>query len=632
MYLSKIIIKNFRKYKDITINFHKGINVLIGENNSGKSTIIDAIKIVLGTQGGDYVRINEEDFFTDSEGESANEFLIDCVIEGFEKNELKNFIEFTATDTNDISINSYKLNLYFRAFKEGNKIYKDLKVGNRSDGPNLDMKTKDMLKCVYLKPLRDAEHDLCRGRNSRLSQILYNHPHFSNRNDHKLVEIIKKANENIEEYFLEDAGKDILESIRVTLKEFIDMYESNDASIEASKARLKQVLESLSLVVSEINPGLGSHNLLFIAAELLLLNTDTSGILKLALIEELEAHLHPQAQLRLINYLQKKYNNSGVQIIISTHSPILTSKVNVKNLILLKGNDAYDLIPEKTRLEKGDYLFLQRFLDSSKSNFFFAKGVIMVEGDAEALFIPTLAEILGINLERYGISIVNVGSIAFFRYAHIFLRTDGEIIPIPIAIITDCDVPPRYDETQKAISRKTKKYTEGNIKSFISPHWTFEYSLALSTLRDIFFESVLQAKKIQNSDKYTLNKQKIDEVLEEVKTIKKDSTDLTSEQLAYKFYQSIMLNPQEKVSKAIVSQCLASNLRWHVSDLKNNNSVNDITVNKEKMFDLDLYQFNINEDRRRCLAERVENDKYLSYIVDAIKYAAGLHKDEGTHG
>ena len=49
----------------------------------------------------------------------------------------------------------------------------------------------------------------------------------------------------------------------------------------------------------------------------------------------------------------------------------------------MKNGYGYDLAEGKTGLEKGDYLFLQRFLDSTKANLFFAKGVIMVEGDAE---------------------------------------------------------------------------------------------------------------------------------------------------------------------------------------------------------------------------------------------------------
>lgn len=68
----------------------------------------------------------------------------------------------------------------------------------------------------------------------------------------------------------------------------------------------------------------------------------------------------------------------------------------------------------------------------------------MVEGDAENILIPVVADILGYPLEKYGISVVNVGSTAFLRYSGIMVRKDGTDIGIPVSVITDCDVRP-YD-------------------------------------------------------------------------------------------------------------------------------------------------------------------------------------------
>lgn len=197
----------------------------------------------------------------------------------------------------------------------------------------------------------------------------------------------------------------------------------------------------------------------------------------------------------------------------------------MKNIILCKNNQAFSL-SRIYKIEKGDYLFLQRFLDVTKANLFFAHGVIMVEGDAENLLIPVLADILDLNLEKYGVSVVNVGSVAFFRYANIFKRADGSTIGIPVSIITDSDVAPQYVdgkfeqldiETEAAIERKKEEYDFENIKTFVAPRWTLEYTLALSRLKQVVYKSVLYAKKIQNSDSYALTANKIEEVDSEVK-------------------------------------------------------------------------------------------------------------------
>lgn len=637
MMISELKIYNFRRFKSVDgapglkITFHKGLNALIGENDSGKTAVIDALKLVLLTQSNEYIRPTDEDFHKSTNGDVCSEFKIDCTITEFTQNEAKNFIEYLMFKKNGDKV-EYTIELHYRAWKEGYKIFQELRVGDIDDGVLIDGKARDLLKAVYLKPLRDAEREMSSGRSSRISQILLNHPVFKDKKEHVILDIFQEANEKIEDYFTDDEeGKHILQTIRDNLESFNDKGQASNAELKTSDIQLKAILESLSLNAPEINPGLGELNLLFIAAELLLLKDDTDGGMKLALIEELEAHLHPQAQLRLISYLQNEYNENDVQIIISTHSPILASKINLKNLILMKDGFGYDLAEERTGLQKGDYLFLQRFLDSTKANLFFAKGIIMVEGDAENILIPVIADILGYPLEKYGISIVNVGSTAFLRYSGIMVRKDGNLIGIPVSVITDCDVRPydvdlvtkekkfneKIDESKQAEKEKNEKYTNGSVRGFTSPRWTLEYCIAMSCLSEDFHQSVHYGKKIQNAREYiSLTNEKITEANQEVEKEAEQWKDLPQWKTAYEIY-SLMLGEDGKSSlKAIVAQCLASVLRWKISVIPDG-------LAQEKMFDLDLYGLKTDDQKTSELKSEIERNQFLSYIVKAIKYAAG---------
>ncbi|MCQ9136879.1 hypothetical protein KMS84_39905, partial [Streptomyces sp. IBSBF 2807] len=75
----------------------------------------------------------------------------------------------------------------------------------------------------------------------------------------------------------------------------------------------------------------------------------------------------------------------------------------------MNGRKAYSLGKQHTKLDEGDYRFLARFLDVTKANLFFARGVLIVEGDAEAILLPALARLLEKDLTRHGVSVVNVG-------------------------------------------------------------------------------------------------------------------------------------------------------------------------------------------------------------------------------
>ena len=115
------------------------------------------------------------------------------------------------------------------------------------------------------------------------------------------------------------------------------------------------------------------------ALELIALREQEIGV-QLTLIEEIEAHLHPQAQLRVIKSFEKYLEDNpslNAQYILTTHSPTLASSIKLENLIIIYEGEAYPMREEYTKLGEDDYTFLDRFLDATKANLFFAKGVIL---------------------------------------------------------------------------------------------------------------------------------------------------------------------------------------------------------------------------------------------------------------
>jgi len=617
MYLSELKIWNFRKYGSkkndapgLNLKFNKGLNLLVGENDSGKTAIIDAIKFVLQTQSHDYQRFDEEDFFLPSgveptDANRAKSFKIECIFRGFdaENNEAANFIEWLGIEKDCDGNDRYFLKVILNAERKDRKITYDIKAGPDDEGTQLDGAPRELLRITYLKPLRDAESELVPGRRSRLAQILKSHEAFSSvpEAEHPITKIAGSANKQIEDYFkgkgednndiTDQSGKKLLSDINGYLKEFFTEKEINKiANFTISGQNLSGILEKLILDFAEGNSGLGSYNRLYIATELLLLKRINYYGLKLSLIEEMEAHLHPQAQLRVIEYLQDKIAGKiGVQLIMTTHSPNLASKVKLDNLIICKGDKVFPMGCDFTKLEKGDYLFLERFLDVTKANLFFAQGVILVEGDAENILIPVMADILGKSLTKHGVSVVNVQSTAFLRYSRIFKRKLGEGMGIKVSVVTDNDIKPDSGFTPEQIkekrTEKEAKYNGQEIKTFISPDWTLEYDIASSGLKKEFYTAVLRAEKIQNSDTYGLTPEKITEINRKVDTDFGTWTleHKTGREIAKVIYEDYML--EKKISKAIVAQCFVALLK-------------------------------------ECegIKERIEVDEKLKYLVDAIKY------------
>ncbi|MFW5890913.1 MAG: ATP-dependent nuclease [bacterium] len=651
MFLSQLKLWNFRKYggggnlvdnsnqirkPDLLVNFKNGLNVLIGENDSGKTAVIDAIKLILKTHSTEWIRVNFEDFYKD-----ITQLKIECIFQEFSINEAAHFTEWLGMRGDGDQSEPY-LKLILEIQHNGERILPfEVRAGADEKGNPLSAEARDYLKTTYLRPLRDAQNELIPKRNSRLSQILEGNEIFRGKAEkHKLKDISRCFNCLIQKYFdvdycspncdlgnkkcpfinkffddiKEQDGKIIRSNLNTYIHEFLGNTEIQ-TKFDVTPQKLKNILELLKLSFDEeFAPGLGSQNLLFIASELLNLDRSNWSGLRLGLIEELEAHLHPQAQLRIISFLQKfieqkKQKNRTIQIILTTHSPNLGSKVDLENILICSNDDIFPMGNNYTKLKKEDYRFLQRFLDVTKANLFFATGVILVEGFSEELVLPVLARKIGCDLTKNGVSIVNVGGVAFLRYSKIFQRKDDKIMKTPVSIVTDLDLKPEEEnksengKTKKSIKneKKCKKYEGDNVKVFISPHWTFEYCISSSIkLRKIFYKSVLFAfKEYKDYSKEELIG-KIDKIISDIDLQFNSWQKENIQEIIYKQIlgeEKIDLFPKTKIPKPIIAQYFAN------------------LLDQDESIDKNI----------------LENDQNIKYLINAIKYASGERIEDSNN-
>ncbi len=544
MHLSQVKLWNFRRFgssgdldfdkPNLVLPLKKGLNVLVGENDSGKSGIIDAVRRVLGTHSLDWNPIVDDDFFRD-----APRLRIEITVEDMTDEQASHFTEWIGWRKRADQLETYlRVNLDVRRTPE-RILPSEVRAGADNEGSPLSAYAREYLKCTYLKPLRDAQADLIPKRNSRISRIFQGHSAFKGMEDnHHLVALFAGFNNAIVNYFDgkgaagEDLADDQGKQLKRDIDTFIEAFCSSETStaIDVTEGSLKSVLERLILSIKDaMNPGLGTLNRLFMAAELVHLSKNYSQGLRLGLIEELEAHLHPQAQMQVVEQLQKE---AEIQLILSTHSPNLTSKVKLDNLIVCNGGSAFPMGKDFTKLGGPDYQFLECFLDVTKSNLFFAKGVIMVEGWAEEILIPALAKkmkagaLIAKDLTESGIAVVNVGGTSFLRYSKIFQRRKEPPMRIPVAVICDVDVReytkrPKHDlqgnvelddngkpaheyirlsaetisaDKTAAMKDKIATFNSDTVNAFVAPHWTLEYSLLKSeTLKDLFVDAFKRA-------------------------------------------------------------------------------------------------------------------------------------------
>lgn len=619
MYLCGVTIEGFRCFgigeNALQFRLNQGLTALIGENDGGKTAIMDALRFALGTTDQEWVRLQDQDFNAE-----ADEIKIVCTYKGLSQQDMRAFAEFLTYGEEPDQEPS--LHVTWHVERKGEvrhgRIYRrpTVRSGEDASGPTLPPEARDLLRATYLRPLRNAERALTSGRGSRLSEVLANIREITSPQCASVLteefDLSKGlSSEDIDGLGVLDVGfiadrllrmqrgiQDAKSRINNHLKNLAIHGDALTSEIrvgetsDSVEVRLRTLLEKLDLVLSGDGlPGLGSSNLLFMACELLLLSEEMAGS-KLLLIEEPEAHLHPQRQLRVMRFLQDQAETSAIQILVTTHSPNLASVIKLDNLVLVRKPCAYSMAEEETRLEKSDYRFLERYLDVTRANLFFARGVVIVEGPSEAILLPTVANLLGRDLAEYGVSVVNVGGLGLHRFARIFQRQDekSSIPDIPVACLTDLDVMPdcapaivgRVESNAVWPGKSTRRWRANRdfvgsteleaerarrrqiasgqrVRTFVSDYWTLEYDLALAGLsREVFLASELARQDEKLSKGAIARKDAAEHASADYDALAEDSESMdgcsTGEVLASRIYSAFA---KDGVSKPIAAQYLA---------------------------------------------------------------------------
>ena len=503
MYIKEIKILNFRSFKEALIPFHEGVNVIIGHNNTGKSNLLRAMGLVLGYSNGHRLGTSDLFYETDVAElqrqspriqitlvlrRSADENLDSPDMALFanmmtdpalsEEAELR--YEFKLDDSQEQNYKADVANaitakeIWKIIEQDYIRLYKSSRSGgSQAAGININ-ETLGQIDFQFLDAIRDVSHDLYAGYNPLLRDVLNFFIDYSVKNDvTKTEDEIKEQLKVLRDDFVQQA-RPLMQTLQDRLQDgkniFLKYALDTGATFNGAEpdfdgtvtenemfSVLRMFIKyAVGIEVPATYNGLGYNNLIYMSLLLAKMQADgniaymkrNAKVLSFLAVEECEAHLHPAMQYKFLKFLQDNNLNGHVrQIFMTSHSTQIASAVKLDDLICLTSpelgqiNVGYPrVIYQEDNIDDAlSKQYVQRFLDATKADMFFADKLIFVEGIAEELLLPVFAKYLDKDLTDEHVLVVNMGGRYFNHFLKLFDTKNPYTINKKIVCLTDID-------------------------------------------------------------------------------------------------------------------------------------------------------------------------------------------------
>lgn len=512
MYLSRIVVRNYRNFKKIDIPLNEGVTCVIGENNTGKTNLLHALRLAIDANLPGIARQLEPTDFHHSINPSApTQVLVAVEFRDFLKDESAAALLGTWQVAPDLARVTYRFRprpAVREEIADGirppaglrmDDYHWELTGGGDKDPATVEwnedvasvfVRFQDLsdLNVTYLPPLRDVQQALRRAATSPLRHLvdILELPDDEKR---ALVEAIADANKDIEDQEqLRTLGTNISDRFKDTSGPAFAM----GVKIGVSPATFEDIARSLSVLLSDdtlksfdvARNGLGLNNILYIS--LLLEHFQRRGTAdqvagNILLFEEPEAHVHPELQ----NSVYAALKRSTTQTILTTHSTHICSTAPLESYLVLTREQGVTnaCLPGKAEgLTENERTDIERYLDATRSRLLFARRILLVEGAAEQFLVPALAkDVMNIDLDRHGIAVVAIQGTHFHQYTKLF---SANALHRRCAVLGDGDKEPdetRNEEQPLAPTDNPKASLESDwVRTFIC-RTTFERALTTSS-------------------------------------------------------------------------------------------------------------------------------------------------------